>query len=73
MLRQDLRHAFRVLAASPTLTVPVVLVLATASFMVGIMSGHLPMGAAISLFMVPVLAAAAIYILRGVAKRGSDV
>ena len=28
MLRQDLRHAFRVLAGSPALTVPVVLVLA---------------------------------------------
>jgi multiple sugar transport system permease protein len=48
-------------------------VLATASFLTGIMGGHLPMGAAISLFMVPVLAAAAIYILRGVAKRGSEV
>src|ERR1041384_163306 len=28
MLRQDLRHAFRVLAASPALSIPVVLVLA---------------------------------------------
>jgi multiple sugar transport system permease protein len=48
-------------------------VLATASFMVGIMGGHLPMGAAISLFMLPFLAVAATVILRGIAKRGSDV
>jgi len=48
-------------------------VLATSAFLTGIMSGNLPMGAAISLFMVPVLAAAAIYILRGIAKRGSEV
>ena len=48
-------------------------VLATSSFLTGIMGGNLPLGASISLFMVPVLAAAAIYILRGIAKRGSDV
>ncbi len=48
-------------------------VLATASFMVGIMSGHLPMGAAVSLCMLPFLAVAATVILRGIAKRGSDV
>jgi len=48
-------------------------VLATSAFLTGIMSGHLPLGASISLFMVPVLAAAAIYILRGIAKRGSEV
>jgi len=48
-------------------------VLATSAFLTGIMGGHLPMGASISLFMVPVLATAAIYILRGVAKRGSEV
>ena len=47
-------------------------VLGTWAFLVGIMSGNLPMGASISLFMVPVLAAAAIMVLRGVAKRGSD-
>jgi multiple sugar transport system permease protein len=48
-------------------------VLATSAFLVGIMGGNLPMGASISLFMTPVLAAAAIYILRGIAKRGSEV
>jgi multiple sugar transport system permease protein len=37
------------------------------------MGGNLPMGAAVALFMVPVLAAAAIYILRGIVKRGSEV
>ena len=48
-------------------------VLATSAFLIGIMGGNLPMGASVSLFMVPVLAAAAIYILRGIAKRGSEV
>jgi multiple sugar transport system permease protein len=47
-------------------------VLGTLAFLVGIMSGHLPMGAAVSLFMVPVLAVAATFILRGVLKRGSE-
>jgi multiple sugar transport system permease protein len=31
------------------------------------------MGASVSLFMAPVLAVAAAFILRGIAKRGSDV
>jgi multiple sugar transport system permease protein len=48
-------------------------VLGTLAFLTGIMGGNLPMGAAVSLFMTPVLAAAAIYILRGIARRGSDV
>lgn len=47
-------------------------VLATASFLAGIMGGNLPLGAALSLFMVPILAAAATLILRGIAKRGSE-
>jgi multiple sugar transport system permease protein len=47
-------------------------VLGTAAFLVGIMSGNLPMGAAVALFMVPILAVAATFILRGIAKRGSD-
>jgi multiple sugar transport system permease protein len=47
-------------------------VLGTAAFRVGILSGNLPMGAAVSLFMVPILAVAATLILRGIAKRGSD-
>ena len=48
-------------------------VLATAAFLVGIASGNFPLGAAVALCMVPVLAVAAILILRGIAKRGSEV
>jgi len=47
-------------------------VLGTLSFLIAIMNGNLPMGAAVSLFMVPILAVAATLILRGVAKRGSE-
>jgi len=47
-------------------------VLGTAAFGLGIAVGHLPMGAAVSLFMVPILATAAALILRRIAKRGSD-
>ncbi|MBV8413261.1 MAG: sugar ABC transporter permease [Alphaproteobacteria bacterium] len=47
-------------------------VLGTASFLVGIMAGNLPLGAAVSLFMVPILAVAATLILRGIARRGGD-
>jgi len=46
-------------------------VLGTASFLVGIMGGNLPLGASMSLFMVPVLALAAVIVLRGVARRGN--
>jgi multiple sugar transport system permease protein len=48
-------------------------VLGTSAFLVGIMGGNLPMGASVSLFMAPVLALAAAFILRGIAKRGSEV
>ena len=47
-------------------------VLGTSAFFIGIMGGNLPMGAAISLFMVPILAVAAVFILRGIAKRGNE-
>jgi multiple sugar transport system permease protein len=47
-------------------------VLATSAFLVGIMGGNLPLGASVSLFMVPILAVAAILILRGIARRGSE-
>jgi multiple sugar transport system permease protein len=47
-------------------------VLGTAAFLVGILGGNLPMGSAVSLFMVPILALAATLILRGIARRGSD-
>jgi multiple sugar transport system permease protein len=48
-------------------------VLATASFLVGLMSGNFPLGTSIALFMLPLLAATATLILRGIAKRGSEV
>jgi multiple sugar transport system permease protein len=48
-------------------------VLGTLSFLIGILSGNLPMGAAIALFMVPILAVAATIILRGVGKRGNEI
>ncbi len=42
--------------------------------MVGIESGDiLPLGATVSLFMVPILAVAAVFILRDITKRGSAV
>jgi multiple sugar transport system permease protein len=47
-------------------------VFATYAFSVGILSGDLPLGASVSLFMVPILAVAAAFILRGVIKRGSE-
>ena len=46
-------------------------VLGTYAFLVGILGGNLPLGASVSLFMVPVLAVAAIIVLRGVHRRGS--
>ena len=48
-------------------------VFATWAFRVGIESGDIPLGASVSLFMVPILAVAAIFILRDITKRGSEV
>ena len=48
-------------------------VFATWSFRVGIEGGDLPLGATVSLFMVPILSVAAIFILRDITKRGSEV
>ena len=48
-------------------------VFATWAFRVGIESGDIPLGATVSLFMVPILAVAAAFILRGINKRGSEV
>src|SRR5450755_2787686 len=48
-------------------------VFATYSFLLGIRSGDLPLGAATSLFMLPILAVAAVFILRGVRKRGREI
>jgi multiple sugar transport system permease protein len=46
-------------------------VLATAAFLLGIAAGNLPMGAAVSLCMVPILAVCATVVLRRIARRGS--
>src|SRR6185312_7059252 len=48
-------------------------VFATWSFRVGIEGGDIPLGASVSLFMVPILAVAAIFILRDITRRGSEV
>jgi len=48
-------------------------VFATYAFMLGIRSGDLPLGASVSLFMFPILGVAAIFILRGVRKRGREI
>ena len=45
-------------------------VFATWAFRVGIECGDIPLGASVSLFMVPILTVAAIIILRDVNKRG---
>lgn len=47
-------------------------VLATMAFLISIMAGNFPLGSSVSLFMLPVLAVAATFILRGIAKRGSE-
>jgi multiple sugar transport system permease protein len=46
---------------------------ATYAFLLGIRSGDLPLGAAVSLFMFPILAVSAVFILRGVRKRGREM
>jgi multiple sugar transport system permease protein len=48
-------------------------VFATWSFWLGIQGGDIPLGASVSLFMIPVLAVAAVFILRDITKRGSEV
>ena len=47
-------------------------VFATWAFIVGILSGDIPPGASVSLFMLPFLAVAAAFILGGVIKRGNE-
>jgi multiple sugar transport system permease protein len=48
-------------------------VFATYAFQVGIQSGDIPLGASVSLFMVPILAVAAFFVLRGVTRRGREM
>jgi len=47
-------------------------VFATWAFNLGIQSSDIPLGASVSLFMLPILAIAAIFILRGVNQRGNE-
>ena len=46
--------------------------LATWAFAVGMLGGDIPLGASISLFTLPILALAAIFILRNVRERGNE-
>jgi multiple sugar transport system permease protein len=47
-------------------------VFATWAFRVGIEGGDIPLGASVSLFMVPILTIAAIFILRDINRRGTE-
>ena len=47
-------------------------VFATWSFWLGIQGGDIPLGAAVSLFMVPILSVAAVFILRDINRRGNE-
>jgi multiple sugar transport system permease protein len=46
---------------------------ATYAFAVGIQSGDIPLGASVSLFMFPILAIAAFFVLRGVTRRNREL
>ena len=48
-------------------------VFATYAFVSGIQSGDIPLGAAISLFMVPILGVSAYFVLRGVTQRSKEM
>ena len=48
-------------------------IFATWAFQLGIASGDIPLGAAVSLFMFPILGVSAIFILRGVRQRGKEI
>lgn len=47
-------------------------VFASYAFQVGILSGNVPRGAAVSLFMFPILAVCAFFVLRGVTRRNKE-
>ncbi len=47
-------------------------VFATWAFKIGIEGNDIPLGAAVSLFMFPILAVAAAFILRGISRRGTE-
>jgi multiple sugar transport system permease protein len=48
-------------------------VFATWAFWIGIQGNDIPLGASVSLFMVPILTVAAIFILRDIHRRGSEM
>jgi multiple sugar transport system permease protein len=48
-------------------------VFATYAFTVGIQSGDIPLGASVSLFMFPILAVFAFFVLRGVTRRSKEI
>ncbi len=48
-------------------------VFASYAFQVGVLSGNIPRGAAVSLFMFPLLAVIAFFVLRGVTKRDKEM
>jgi multiple sugar transport system permease protein len=48
-------------------------VFATWAFRIGIEGGDLPLGASVSLFMVPILTVAAVFILRDVHRRAGEM
>ncbi|HWU39227.1 MAG TPA: sugar ABC transporter permease, partial [Candidatus Acidoferrum sp.] len=48
-------------------------IFATYAFEVGIASGDIPLGASVSLFMLPILAVASFFILRGVTRRSKEM
>jgi multiple sugar transport system permease protein len=47
-------------------------IFATWAFRLGIEGGDIPLGASVSLFMAPILAIAAVFILRDITKRGNE-
>ena len=48
-------------------------IFATWAFKLGIETGDIPLGASVSLFMFPILGISAIFILRGVSRRGKEI
>ena len=48
-------------------------VFASYAFQVGVLSGNIPRGAAVSLFMLPLLAVIAFFVLRGVTRRNQEM
>jgi multiple sugar transport system permease protein len=48
-------------------------IFATYAFQVGIQSGDIPLGASVSLFMLPILAVSAFFVLRGVNRRAREM